>query len=564
MEHEQTKQFNERLNQWIASQGVLFQLRHSNSGGKGFSILLYHSLKIGLKLLILLLVAAIGFGYYLKKRPYTGKFISGNNQQFTAALGAKKARLNDFKFADGKAWIRAAEADGGPNSFFNTLDANAVSFDATLVDGLLKRWECSAIKANKLVIDLRVGADSPEQAEQITQNLVREYPGFKFSSINGPETTIRWGLRAKTAGSIEGSKMIAVRNAEGWQVDFSEGTFSQNWLHDLKIIAINAQITPSVITIPQATFETDKSGGKITFSDVKILWNERPKISGNVKLEHVPLSSLIPRSKRNIIEESQNFIESSQNFIEGTVSGELAIGGSTNTSEGVTFSGNLFLDKGDSITMRDSIHLFKALSVVSGGNNNYQRVNFNEGSFSLKSSNGTVTFRNIALKSELVSLKGDFMVRPSTLQEAQQEVGAAGKEDKSAFSPVGNDSTKGSAADIDALLTLEKAGEKTSSKIGFNSGSNKDFDTDRQRQLQEAQATREASLLRELNNLRFDGKVVLTVPGNTFEQAIELRELYPVDPNTGKTLMPLSLEGNIAYPTKDLADKILELGKRKH
>ena len=65
MESEQSQNFNERLSQWVANQGFWFQIRYSMTGSGTKGTAMFHLLRMGFRLLLFLIVAAIGTWVYL-------------------------------------------------------------------------------------------------------------------------------------------------------------------------------------------------------------------------------------------------------------------------------------------------------------------------------------------------------------------------------------------------------------------------------------------------------------------------------------------------------------------
>src|SRR5690554_5979946 len=121
MEADQTHSFNEKLSQWIASQGFWFQLRHSLSGGGGWSMTFFHLCRLGLRVLIVAALAVGAFGIYLSKRTGGEAFQKGLEEQVAAALGADQVAIQKFGRSRGEAVISRLEAAGGDASFFRGL-----------------------------------------------------------------------------------------------------------------------------------------------------------------------------------------------------------------------------------------------------------------------------------------------------------------------------------------------------------------------------------------------------------------------------------------------------------
>ena len=62
--------------------------------------------------------------------------------------------------------------------------------------------------------------------------------------------------------------------------------------------------------------------------------------------------------------------------------------------------------------------------------------------------------------------------------------------------------------------------------------------------------------------MRYDGRLLLTVPPDSFERAPRLRELYPVDLAKGGIPIDVPVEGAIHEVTLRLAEELSLQGKR--
>ena len=115
------------------------------------------------------------------------------------------------------------------------------------------------------------------------------------------------------------------------------------------------------IVFEEALFR--KGEGTVTLTDGRVKAGQRPELSGKVKVTRVELTGLLPAVVTD--------------YLEGSISGDFRLFGSTNSSEGVGFEGDVELGEGDKVTLRDEFPILKALSVVDAFNN-YRRVDFTE------------------------------------------------------------------------------------------------------------------------------------------------------------------------------------------
>ena len=111
-----------------------------------------------------------------------------------------------------------------------------------------------------------------------------------------------------------------------------------------------------------------------------------------------------------------------RSFVEGSISGDFRVFGSTNSSDGIGFEGQVVMDGEDVISLRERIHILKALSVVDYSRN-YHRIDFREGSFQMKTTRGGLELTDVDLKAEdLFTLEGNLKVRLPTQEEIQEAV----------------------------------------------------------------------------------------------------------------------------------------------
>lgn len=545
MEAEQTQSFNQKLSQWIASQGFWFQLRHSMSGGGGWAMTMNHLVRLGFKLVVALLVAAAGFGIYLVQRVKTGTFRDSMNAGLVSGLGATEAQVLDFMRTQGNVQIRRIGAEGGDESFFRSLDAGNIRMKMGLLDGLTGSWDAGTLQAKWMEIDLKAGANSPEQAEALGEALFREWPGFRFSSLEVDQAKLSWGFSPRTQGRIEDSQMIATRSAAGWRLSFKGGTLSQNWLKRLEIVEFVVECNPGGLKVLKGEFIC--GGGKVVFRDVVVAGGEKPAVSGTVEIDKVDLSEFLP--------------EATQPFVEGRIAGEFALSGSTNSAEGLQIEGSVTLGGDNIIVLREKFHLLSALSLLDI-DNSYHKVPFDQGSFHLKTGGGAMELSRVDLKAgELMTAQGKILMQFPRDDEMVQA-------DGSGFAPIFQ--TGGNAGQVskEVELSLEKAARaEKAEKQGKDAGeASKDmaiFDRVAQRRVNEMLLQQE--MARRARALRCEpgSGLRITIPGEAFDRSEVLREAYPVDPGNGRIAIDVPLQGTLYELTRRQAEELKKLGERR-
>ncbi len=544
MEAEQTQSFNQKLSQWIASQGFWFQLRHSMSGGGGWAMTMNHLMRLSFKLLVALVVAAGGFGVYLVKRVQYPTFLGSLNTGLASGLGATEAKVLDFSRSQGNVQIRRIGAEGGDKSFFRNLDAGNVRMKMGLLDGLAGPWEAGTLQAKWMEIDLKAGADSAEQAEALGESFFREWSGFRFSSIEVDETTLRWGFSQRTQGRIEQSYMVATRVSEGWRLVFKGGTLSQNWLKKLEIVEMTVECDSTGMKILKGEFKC--GGGDVQFREVAVTGGEKPAVSGMIEVSKVELASFLPETARP--------------FAEGVISGNFELTGSTNSVDGLQLEGDVTLGGGNYIAVREKLHLFSALSLLDI-DNSYHRVPFDRGSFHLKTGGGAMELSRVDIKAgDLMTAQGKILMRFPPDSEV------VGPDGASQFPPVFNPGLEPVQGSKEVDLSLEKAARAQKAEKEAAGEQSKDmaiFERGAQRRINDLLLQQE--MTRRAQSLRCEpgSGLRITIPGNAFDRSEVLRETFPVDPGNGRIAIDVPLQGTLFELTRRQADELKKLGERR-
>jgi hypothetical protein len=537
MEAEQTQSFNQKLSQWIASQGFWFQLRHSMSGGGGWAMTMSHLVRLGFKVLIALVVATGGFGIYLVKRVGSEPFVKSLNAGLETGLMASDVEILEFSRVQGDAQIRRIGAEGGKESFFHSLDAGNVRFRMGLMSGMVGHWDAGTLVAKWMDLNVKAGAETPAEAKAAGAAPFKEWGEFRFSSIKVDEATVRWGYSERTWGKIEKSQMTATRSGDSWHLVFTGGTFTQNWLKGLEIVELKIDCTPGSLKVTKGEFKA--GSGAVVFKDVRVEGDDRPLLSGTVEVTKVDLAKFLP--------------ESVVPFVEGVISGEFQISGSTNSTDGVQFEGDVVLGGGNMISLRERFHLLKALSVVDLYNS-YRKVDLNRGSFHLKTGGGKMELSRVDVRAEdLMTLQGRLRAIVPDEQAQPVPVGGGVFAPMSKAGPPVEDG--GGKKDV---LSLEKAGaaagdEKEKDMAIFN----RFADQTTTREIQEDQLKRNAQ------TIRYDGGFRISIPGDAFDATEVLRQAFPVDPGNGRIAFDVPVQGTIYEATARQAEELLNLGARR-
>jgi len=346
---------------------------------------------------------------------------------------------------------------------------------------------------------------------------------------------VRWGYSARTWGKIEKSQMTATRSGDGWHLLFSGGTFSQNWLKGLEIVELKMECTPGSVRVTKGEFKA--GNGTVVLKDVQVKGGDRPALSGTVEATKVALTHFIP--------------ESAQAFVEGVVSGEFQISGSTNSTDGVQFEGDVALDNANIISLRERFHLLKALSVVDLYNS-YRKVDLNRGGFHLKTGGGKMELSRVDVRSEdLMTLQGRLKATVPEEDTQPQPLGSG------VFSQIPNSVENAEEDGKKDSLTLEKAGAAAAEKDTEMAIFKRFADSARKRDSLHQVSGRSAQ------TIRYDGGFRISIPGDAFDSTEVLRQTYPVDPGNGRIAFDVPVQGTIYEVTGRQADELLNLGSKR-
>ena len=547
MENEQLQNFNERLSEWVASQGFWFQVRYSMFGGGLKGQAMFHLLRLGFRLLVLMAFIGVGVWIYLLKRTDSQSFNEVFKNELKAGLSAADLDIRGFSRSQGQMDINRLAAQGGNETFFTSLEARNIRCKMGLVDGLMGVWNPGTIAILKLDVDLRAGADEAESARKLAESIFRKRGGVVIDAVEVADASVSWGYSERTQGAIQSSALKMQRTGDGWRMSFQGGVFSQNWLSGLEIVNLVIVCTPEGLVFEKA--ELKKGAGRVDFKGLRVIGGERPQIAGACKIRNLDLNVVLPPALHG--------------FVEGAVSGDFRVFGSTNTSDGIGFEGRVVLGSGDVISLRERIHLLKALSVVDFSRN-YHRVDFREGSFLMKTYRGGMELSDMKLKAEdLFSLEGKLAVRLPTQEEIQAAVANGSGLETSPLFAAGEKPRNGTGMEMTAEdFTLKKAGQEAR-RIQEGKQSVESLTLfDRMGLSVEMRRMQEQVSERMSRMLRYDGAVRVSIPGDAFERAPRLQAAFPVDPASGRVLIRVPIEGHLYELTLKQAEEIYQQGQR--
>ncbi|MCX6873919.1 MAG: hypothetical protein NTW21_08930 [Verrucomicrobia bacterium] len=548
MDPKQSNNFNERLSQWVASQGFWFQIRYSMSSGGSKSVLAFHLLRMATRLLVLLVVAVIGLWVYLLRLPGTVGFQEKLKQAVGGRLGATELEMRGFRRLQGELLMSRFASEGGRGTFFSTLEARNIKCQMSFLNSLPGEWNPGVLLISQLEVTLNAGADDEKSAGLIGDSLFNDFGRLKLETLEVKSATLRWGYSERSSGVIAGTHMKVQRVGDGWRVHLSGGRFSQSWLRRLEIVELVASCTRDGVVFEKAEFR--KGPGSISMDGLKVVGGQRPEVKGTVKVRKLPLEDTIPPT--------------AMDFIEGSISGDFRVFGSTNTTEGIGFEGKVVLNGTDVIKLRDRLYLLRALTEFDVFNN-YKVVAFKEGSLQLKIQGGGMELSEVQLKAgDLMTLAGQMRVRFPTPEEAAAAVRRNRAGELVPATKLANDEAnpaKGRGEDPD--FTLQKAAHEVNKNKDAPGATDEDSSLfNRISQSFEASLLAEQAAERGSRSLIYEGQFQITLLPDTFENVQALRELLPVDPVTGRIPLEVPIKGDIYSITFDQTEDLYSRGQR--
>ena len=539
-ESEQLQNFHERLGQWVSSQGFWFQLRYSLSSGGSKGALSYHLIKLAARVGVFLAILAIAGAVYFVKQSGTQGYRDDLTEELKENFGASEIEIRGFSRDHGVFRFNGLAMKGGEETFFTAMEIKNLRCRMSMFDTFKKQWDPGMIEISRAHLGVRAGADSNASSEAIANVLFQDLGRLKLSGIEVADMTIEWGYSERTRGAIIGSKMKVQRLENGWRLRFEGGTFTQNWLRRLEIEELEVVFGKQGIVFEKAVFSKD--GGYVNLTGLKVKAGERPELSGVMTLQKMTVGSLVPVAARN--------------FVEGVISGEFDVFGSTNSADGIGIEGDVKLEDEDVLTLRDRLHLLRALSVVDAFNN-YRRIDLREGSMHLKSHGGRLDLTRVTMADgDLFGLEGQMTVRGATPEEAKFFV-----------DPGTGD------GDFDAILSEDELGEDHTFALGNvadNFGGRQNSDKteedslfDRLGLVVENRRLDGKAADQRSRSLRYEGKFTISLPKEAFARAPRLAELFPVSPETERVSMAVPLDGVLFNLTLGQAEEIYKNGTRQ-
>ncbi len=506
-EKEKLRNYQNRVSDWIGSQGILFQLKYARTIGVNSIMKQLGSLCT--KLIIVFALLA-GVTYLLLGRYFEGEaYAEKMSKQLQDSLGASETDGKGFLRSRGAAGFKKVTLKGGEDSFFYQLEMTGLSAPLTYLVGLTKNWAPKKVSVEQVELNLK-GGGSREEMERAFASILESCEKDGLNSITVEDFSCDWGYSKLTYGCLSNAEMQADLENGKWIITLSGGTFQQNWLRDLDVKKGELVLDQSGLEFVSLSLTQGQGSLELTGRIGAPI--EKPKFALEGHFEDLSVDRFLKVSGVTV-----------RDFLEGHITGDLQISGSTNSV--IKVEGKASVAEDLSLTIRERWPVLKAVSIMDT-QRTFRRVNFEEGSFEFTTEGGGLQVRNLDLKSgDLARLVGEFTTRLPSQAEAAEFLEITLTE---GFS---SDSTDTSVAQrlIDERMSLRDAYKQSEEAEHFTIDRSR-YDGMNELLVQSSEEDLEGiRLLGEMKVHRVNGILKLAIPESSFAEHEMLDKLYPAD-----------------------------------
>lgn len=507
-DQQRLSEYQNRVSEWIGGQGILFQLRYAKTVGSRSLVKNLGSLIVRFLIIAVLLA---GIGYFLLKRHFSSDGYQENiTNQLSAALGAMTVEAKGFSRKQGSGSFRDLEVEGGETSFFFNAKFDNLSAPFAYLTGVTEGWAPDTVKISKANVSLKAGGTEEEMSAAFSR-VIESLAGDGISLIRIKDFSCDWGYSKLTHGRIENTDFRGILENGRWKVTMKGGKLWQNWLYGFSIDEAELLIDEDGIVFD--SLSVSLGSGRLDLAGRISGPIETPEFDLKGEFSSLPVEKLIMVDGVNTRE-----------YIEGTISGQLAIGGSTNRR--IKISGEAALAEVDMITIRERWSLLKAISIIDN-ERTYRRISFKEGSFKFSTEGGGLEVSEInLLAKDTAKLAGGFVTKLPSQEEAAERLGISLTD---GFSSDYTDKSSAQKLEDDRMSLRNAAGgggrvdDISLDESTLRGLSNRDKE---QLSAKELEGLR---LQEEMKIHRINGKLRLAVPKAAFQNNQNLSVLYPAD-----------------------------------
>lgn len=540
VDEKRLEEYQNRVSEWIGEQGIFFQLRYAGIVGNYSIMKQLGNLFIKLAVCI---VALIGISYFFLNRHFgTDHYRESLSEQISEVLGVDEIEVVGFTRARGQGTFREINLSGGEGSFFMEGNVESMVAPFNFLSGISEKWAPNELNISRASFQLKAGGEEDEMQSAFTA-ILKTFDHENLESVKIEKLSIDWGYSKLTYGAIEESSFLAIYNEGVWEVTLEGGTFSQNWLQNFDLKSAKLLVTSTGVEVKSLKLALDDGtldlsgfiGGTLGF----------PEFDLSGVMNNLPIAQLIQLPGVRV-----------RDFIAGSISGDLAITGSTNRR--IITTGKVSLVAPELITIRERWEILKTMSVLDI-NSSYRRVDFDRGEFEFTTSGGGLEINGLSLRAgDLIQLKGDLV---STLPTQKEAADALGIVLTSGFSdgmkPDYTDTSSAQALENDRM-TLKRVtggGKVNDLRIEVEGVNNQGTG---QQNLSLTPKELEAQRLRyEMNVHRIQGELLFGVTENSLINYPSLQQLYPAD-DDGWRWLPLNFQTTFSKISQMESQRLLD------
>ncbi len=330
-------------------------------------------------LVVPLVIYGVILRFYLRSKEFNAALGTG----IARTLTAKKAEVHGAMWkTDGILSVMSLQADGGPDAFYEALDARTIGARLPFASLFRKEWILPRVSIGELSLALRSGGigkvplyqpeadaiqlpstgEAPKSSTPKTGALRQlpadsltagygvkpEVAALQINSLQASRLNVNWGTGPATSGAITGMQTDFTKTTTGWLVSGNGGEFRQAWLDRMKVDKLNLQLGQTEAVIQEANFSRT-GGGRGSFAG-RVSLGEIPEVTGVMQLEGVALHDLVPAAAGG--------------FFTAEIKGALNLTGSVNRATGIRMEGDLEVVSG----RINALPVLKVLEHLTGEN----------------------------------------------------------------------------------------------------------------------------------------------------------------------------------------------------
>jgi hypothetical protein len=539
VDEQRLRDYQSRITTWIGRQGILFQIRYIRlaRGGSLRAVLIAFLLNFGAFFVLSAILAFGGLMLYQRSEVFGEK----QERYLSGVLETQSLEATGFSRTSGEGSYRRLSLSGGENSFFYEGTILGLSGEMSFLEGILTDWKPEAVSIDRADFLIKAGGNRSEM-EAAFSGIVKSFEGASLTRVEIDDFSCEWGYSTLTAGGIYNSRFEAVLDNGRWEIALEGGFFRQNWIGPLEIGEGVLSLDMEGIQVRSLSLTT--GDGRMALSGT---------IGGPLELPSFDLKGRFARFPVDQLFEVEG-VETNR-FIEGTVSGEIAVTGSTNRR--IETRGQVVLWEGDQIRIRDQWALLRAISTVEGRDGTYRRIDFESGSFDFSTSRGGCEVSNIELLDEKVArLTGGFSTSLPSQEDAARFLGikltegfSKGYTDTSSAQQLENDrlSLRRATRNEDGLFKIELDSNQEKDGLDRLNASIKEMDG--------------LKIKQEMSRPRYTGELSFAVPAAVLAGNEKVAAFYPPD-EEGWCWFPVKFEEErFTGLSRRASDKLLKEGQ---